>query len=104
MTHPLQGTLENRDGAWVLTLERDIAHRAERVWPWLTDPDRLRQWSPVVPDRAFDEIGPRQVRENPDDQPVTGDVLAVNPPTSWCTAGATTWCAGSCPRPTRVAG
>ena len=80
MTHPLQGTLENRDGAWVLTLERDIAHPAEKVWPWLTDPDRLRQWSPVVPDRAFDEIGPRQVRENPDDEPVTGDVLAVNPP------------------------
>ena len=26
MTHPLQGTLENRDGAWVLTLIRDFAH------------------------------------------------------------------------------
>ena len=50
MTHPLQGTLENRDGAWVLTLTRDIAHPAERVWPWLTDPDRLRRWSPIVPD------------------------------------------------------
>ncbi len=51
MTHPLQGTLENRDGAWVLTLTRDIAHPAERVWPWLTDPDRLRRWSPIVPDQ-----------------------------------------------------
>ena len=80
MTHPLQGTLENRDGAWVLTMQRDIAHPADKVWPWLTDPDRLRQWSPVVPDRGFDEIGPRQVRENPGDEPVTGDVLAVNPP------------------------
>ena len=38
MTRPLQGTLENRDGAWVLTLTRDIGHPAERVWPWLTDP------------------------------------------------------------------
>ena len=51
MTHPLQGTLENRDGAWVLTLIRDFAHPPEKVWPWLTDPDRLRRWSPIVPDR-----------------------------------------------------
>jgi uncharacterized protein YndB with AHSA1/START domain len=80
MTHPLQATLENRDGAWVLTMERDLAQPPEKVWPWLTDPDRLRQWSPVVPDKPFDEVGPRQVRENPDDEPVTGDVLAVNPP------------------------
>ena len=57
MTHPLQGTLENRDDSWVLTLARDFAHPAEKVWPWLTDPDRLRQWSPVVPDRAFDAVG-----------------------------------------------
>jgi uncharacterized protein YndB with AHSA1/START domain len=80
MTQPLQGTLENRDGAWVLTMERDFAHPARKVWPWLTDPDRLRQWSPIVPDRAFDSVGPRQVRENPDDDPVTGDVVTVDPP------------------------
>ncbi len=80
MTHPLEGTLENRDGAWVLTLERDFAHPPEKVWPWLIDPDRLQQWSPVIPDRAFDSVGPRQVRENPGDDPVTGEVLSVEPP------------------------
>ena len=80
MTQLLEGTLESRDGAWVLTLVRDFAHPAEKVWPWLIDPDRLRQWSPVVPDRAFDSVGPRQVRENPDDDPVAGDVLNVDPP------------------------
>jgi uncharacterized protein YndB with AHSA1/START domain len=80
MTNPLQGTLENRDGAWILTMQRDFGHPAEKVWPWLTDPDRLRQWSPVIPDRAFDSVGPRQVRENPDDEPVTGDVISVDPP------------------------
>jgi uncharacterized protein YndB with AHSA1/START domain len=80
MTHPLEGTLENRDGAWVLTLVRDFGRPVEKVWPWLTDPDRLRQWSPIVPDRAFDEVGPREVRENPEDDPVTGDVLALDPP------------------------
>ena len=80
MTHPLQGILENRDGAWVLTLVRDFRQPAEKLWPWLTDPDRLRQWSPIVPDRALDSIGPREVRENPDDEPVTGDVVSVDPP------------------------
>jgi hypothetical protein len=74
MKHPLQGALESRDGAWVLTMERDFAHPAEKVWPWLTDPDRLRQWSPVIPDRAFDSVGPRQVRENPGDEAVTGEL------------------------------
>ena len=53
MTHPLQGTLENRDGAWVLTLVRDFGQPAEKLWPWLTDPDRLRQWSPIVPDQPW---------------------------------------------------
>jgi uncharacterized protein YndB with AHSA1/START domain len=52
MTQPLQGTLENRDGAWVLTLVREFRHPPETVWPWLTDPDRLRRWSPVVPTRT----------------------------------------------------
>jgi uncharacterized protein YndB with AHSA1/START domain len=80
MTHPLQATLENRDDAWVLTLERDFRQPAEKLWPWLTDPDRLRQWSPIVPDRALDSVGPREVRENPDDEPLTGDVVSVDPP------------------------
>ena len=80
MTHPLQGTLENQDGAWVLTLTRDIAHPVERVWPWLTDPDRLRRWSPIVPEQPFDGVGARLVRENPGDEAVTGDVISVDPP------------------------
>jgi hypothetical protein len=29
MTHPLQETLENRDGTWVLTLTREISHPVE---------------------------------------------------------------------------
>jgi uncharacterized protein YndB with AHSA1/START domain len=76
----LDGRLEHRDGAWVLTLVRDFAHRREQVWPWLIEPDRLRQWSPVVPDRDFGTVGPRQVREHPEDAAVTGDVLFVDPP------------------------
>jgi uncharacterized protein YndB with AHSA1/START domain len=80
MTNPLQATLEDRDGRWVLTFTRDLSHPAEAVWPWLTEPERLRRWSPVVPDRAFDDLGPRQVRENPGDDPVDGTVISVDPP------------------------
>jgi uncharacterized protein YndB with AHSA1/START domain len=80
MTNPLRGTLENLDGAWVLTLVRDFEHPPEKVWPWLSDPGRLRQWSPIVPDRSFDGVGTRLVRENPADDPVAGDVLSVDPP------------------------
>ncbi|MDF0531194.1 SRPBCC domain-containing protein [Tsukamurella sp. 8F] len=76
----LDTTLEDRDGTWVLTLRRAFAHPAETVWPWLTAPDRLAQWSPAVPDTAFDTVGPRRVRENPDDETISGDVLAIEPP------------------------
>jgi hypothetical protein len=31
MTHPLQGTLENRDCAWVLTLVRGFSQPAEKL-------------------------------------------------------------------------
>lgn len=80
MTHPLQGTLESSGDAWVLTLVREFSHPPEKLWPWLVDPGRLGQWSPIVPDRAFDGEGARQVRENPGDEPVSGDVLHVAPP------------------------
>ncbi len=60
MTHPPQATLENRDDRWVLTFTRELAHPVEVVWPWLTDPERVRRWSPAVPDHPFDGIGPRR--------------------------------------------
>ncbi len=76
----MDATLHNRDGAWVLTLEREFAHPPEVVWPWLTDPERLARWSPIVPDRPLDAPGARRVRENPGDEPVDGEVLSVDPP------------------------
>jgi uncharacterized protein YndB with AHSA1/START domain len=45
----MDATLQNRDGTWVLTLERDFAHPPEVVWPWLTDPERT---GALVTDRA----------------------------------------------------
>ncbi|HEX9175252.1 SRPBCC family protein [Mycobacterium sp.] len=80
MSHPLQATLEDRDGRWVLSFTRDLGHPVEAVWPWLTEPERLRRWSPVVPDRRFDSAGPAEVRENPGDDPVDGTVVTVDAP------------------------
>ncbi len=65
MTNPLQATLEDRDGRWVLTFTRDFSHPVDAVWPWLTDPDRLQRWSPVVPDRPLDKAGPAQGARKP---------------------------------------
>ncbi|MDT5339481.1 MAG: hypothetical protein QOD90_4986 [Mycobacterium sp.] len=76
----LDATLRSHQGAWLLTMERDFAHPPEVVWPWLTEPERLARWSPVVPDGPFDAHGPRQVRENPGDDPVDGEVLTIDPP------------------------
>jgi uncharacterized protein YndB with AHSA1/START domain len=76
----MDATLKSRDGAWVLTLEREFAHPPEVVWPWLTDPARLARWSPIVPDLPFDHAGARQVREHPDDDPIDGEVISVQAP------------------------
>jgi uncharacterized protein YndB with AHSA1/START domain len=76
----MDATLEHRDGAWVLTLQREFAHPVEVVWPWLTDPARLARWSPIVPNLPFDGAGARQVREQPGDEPIDGEVISVDPP------------------------
>ena len=76
----MDATLENADGAWVLTLTREFAHPVEVVWPWLIDPARLAHWSPIVPERPFDAPGPMQVRENPGDEPHDGEVISIRPP------------------------
>ncbi len=76
----LDATLDHRDGRWVLTMTREFAHPPATVWPWLTDPARLARWSPVVPDAPLDAVGARRVRENPGDEPLPGDVIAVDAP------------------------
>jgi uncharacterized protein YndB with AHSA1/START domain len=76
----LDAMLESIRGAWVLRLQREFPYAPEVVWPWLTDPARLARWSPIVPDLPFDAPGARQVRENPDDAPHDGEVLAIDPP------------------------
>jgi uncharacterized protein YndB with AHSA1/START domain len=55
----MEATLKSRDGAWVLTLEREFAHPVDVVWPWLIDPARLARWSSIVPDLPSDRAGAR---------------------------------------------
>ena len=36
------------DGRYVLRFERQLAHRPERVWRALTEPDELKRWFPTA--------------------------------------------------------
>ena len=60
-----------------LVMEVDVAGSAEQLWQAITDPAQLARWSPVVPDRPLTSIGPALSRENPEDDPVAADVLAL---------------------------
>lgn len=83
MTNPLDATLapcDDHADKWVLTMSRNLNHPPEKVWPWLADPDRLRQWSPAIPDRPLDSPGPAQVQETAADPVLDGEVLTVDPP------------------------
>lgn len=83
MTNPLAATLapcDDHEGRWVLTMSRDLSHPPEMVWQWLVDPDKLRQWSPAIPDRPLDSVGAARVQETAADPVLDGEVLTVNPP------------------------
>lgn len=67
-------------GRWVLRMTRELPHDVERVWPKLTEPDELRRWSPVVPDRPLTSAGPATARESPDQDPVDAEVLVSDRP------------------------
>jgi uncharacterized protein YndB with AHSA1/START domain len=79
-TAPVEARLEERDGRWVLTMERALAADPARVWAMITDPERAARWSPCVPDRPLTSVGPATARENPSDEPMDAEVLEVDPP------------------------
>lgn len=58
-------------------LEVDLSGTADQIWAHLTDPELLATWSPIIPERALDEVGPVLSRETPEADPVTTDVLAT---------------------------
>ncbi len=50
------------------------------VWQWLTRPDLLARWSPVVPDRALITVGAAEARESPLSAVVDATVVEVFEP------------------------
>jgi uncharacterized protein YndB with AHSA1/START domain len=79
-SQPVEATLSNDAGRWVLRMTRELTHPVGRVWPKLTEPDQLALWSPVVPDRTLDSTGPATSREAPDAPVVDAEVLRCDPP------------------------
>ncbi|MGP9733056.1 hypothetical protein ACT3SQ_00680 [Brachybacterium sp. AOP42-C2-15] len=58
-------------------LEVDLAGTGEQIWAHLTDPELLETWSPIVPERPLNQVGPVLSRETPEADPVAVDVLAT---------------------------
>jgi uncharacterized protein YndB with AHSA1/START domain len=75
-----EATLEQRESRWVLTMTWLLAHPPARVWRMLVEPERLRRWSPVVPDRPLDSTGPATAREAPYGEGHDATVLVCDPP------------------------
>jgi uncharacterized protein YndB with AHSA1/START domain len=78
--HGVEAGAREQAGGWVLTMTRELRAPAGRVWPMLTEPTRLRRWSPVVPDRSLTAVGPALARETPGQPAVDAEVLDCDPP------------------------
>ncbi|MEL4356799.1 MULTISPECIES: SRPBCC domain-containing protein [unclassified Luteococcus] len=61
----------------VLTLTCLLPVDQDEVWRRITQPELLAQWSPVVPDRPLDAVGPATSREQEGDEPVDAAVTDV---------------------------
>jgi uncharacterized protein YndB with AHSA1/START domain len=77
---PTEARVSYVGGLWVLTMTRELPHAVERVWSKLTEPEELRKWSPVVPDRALISVGPAIAREHPDSDALDAEVLVSDRP------------------------
>jgi hypothetical protein len=84
---------------WVLTMTRELPHAVERVWSKVTEPEELRKWSPVVPDRPLTSLGPATAREHPYSDAVDAEVLVSDPPHELAHRWGCTSCAGRWRRP-----
>jgi len=76
----LETTLERDDDGSVLTISTPVALAPADLWQWITEPSLIARWSPAVPDRAATSVGPATARENPDDEPIDGEILFVDAP------------------------
>ncbi|MGO1510945.1 MAG: SRPBCC family protein [Actinomycetales bacterium] len=67
------------DGTRWIETGWDVGGDADALWPWILEPALLRRWSPMVPDHTLDAPGPTRVRENDADEPITAEVVEVDP-------------------------
>ena len=78
------GVLEQVDGGWRLRFTRRFAHRPEKVWRALTEPEHLAAWFPTMiefPDGQ--RVAGAKLRftfPNGEAPPFDGELLAYAPP------------------------
>ncbi|GAA2217244.1 SRPBCC family protein [Promicromonospora sukumoe] len=80
--HPVDASLAPDGDAYVLTMERELAHPVEGVWAALTRPADVVHWAPYRPDRELTAVGPVVLADNGDDteEPEPARVVRVEPP------------------------
>ena len=83
--HPVEASVQSKEGRWSLRMERDLPHSLERVWAALTKADQVRHWAPYVPARDLDVVGdvllPQAERGEPaQETPEPGQVLEAERP------------------------
>ena len=77
---PGEGLLPASMRSGLLSMRIALAAPPGEVWGWLTRPDLLARWSPVVPDRPLLAAGPAEARESPLAESVDATVLEVFAP------------------------
>lgn len=66
-------------GTTLLTMSVELLAPASKLWNFLTEPQLLATWSPIVPDRPLTVVGPAWSRETPDAPATEARVIEVEP-------------------------
>jgi uncharacterized protein YndB with AHSA1/START domain len=75
------GDMEIREGRVVLTFQRRLSHRPEKVWRGLTDPEHVAAWFPTTIDGDHVAGAPLSFRfRDMQLPPIVGEMLAFEPP------------------------
>ncbi len=76
------GQMDIRDGRVLLTFQRRLPHRPEKVWRGLTEPEHVAAWFPTTIDGDHVAGAPLTHRfRELQLPPLTGEMLAFEPPT-----------------------
>lgn len=79
----MQGELESIGDKWALRFERRLAHRPEKVWSALTDPQHLIAWFPTTIEGARAAGAPLRFAFPGNAYPaMRGELLVYDPPST----------------------